>query len=78
MTKALDRQAVPLTEKRLLTIPETALYLGCSVGKVYALIDDGSLRAVDGIGRGRRIDRIDCDRLVDDTRSVGPIKGWGK
>ena len=68
----------PLTEIRLLTPAQAAVYLGCSESKVYRLVNEGRLRALDGIGKGWRIDRLDCDRFVDETQAVKPIVKAGR
>ena len=51
----MPRQRTPQAEPTaLLTIPETALRLGCSDMHVYRLISSGELSAVDVSQRGSR------------------------
>jgi excisionase family DNA binding protein len=61
----------------LLTIPETALRLGCSDMHVYRLISSGELRAVDVSQRGSRRakTRVRTDDLTAyiDARTRGPM-----
>lgn len=66
---------VPLNEKRLLTPAEAAVYLATNETRIYRLVNTGKLRAVRDVhGRGMRIDRLDCDRLVDEASIVKPIE----
>jgi hypothetical protein len=52
--------------KRLMTLPETATYLGRSVGAIEQLIKRGTL-PVTKIDGKRQIDRLVLDRIIDDN-----------
>lgn len=54
-------------QKRLVTVKEAATYMGCSARTIRRLIDGGQLERV-GTDRFIRIDRVDLDRLIDDSK----------
>jgi hypothetical protein len=57
--------------KRLMTLEETAIYIGRSPGAVEQMIKRGSL-PVTKIDGKRQIDRIELDRIIhDSTHFVG-------
>jgi len=66
---------VSITPRRLLTLPEAALYLGCTLWSVRELIWKGQL-AYTRFGKRFQVDRRDLDELVDRAkRSEGVGRG---
>jgi excisionase family DNA binding protein len=62
---------VPLVSQRLLTLPEAAHYLGCTLWSVRELIWKGQLPYT-RFGKRFQVDRRDLDELVDrEKRSEG-------
>lgn len=57
------------TDRRLLSIRETADWLGVSERFVYSLISRGELRSVK-VGRRRLIDSRDAEQFIDDRKEV--------
>ncbi|MGL4511578.1 MAG: helix-turn-helix domain-containing protein [Lacipirellulaceae bacterium] len=63
------RGDAPATRRGLLTVREGAEWLGCSVGNVYGLIEQGRLPVVRvGARRGYRLDPRDLDEFVEAQR----------
>jgi excisionase family DNA binding protein len=62
----------------LLTITETAEFLGCSRANVYALIDVGDLPVISiGKSRGYRVDRRDLENFLQirkKQKAAVPVK----
>jgi excisionase family DNA binding protein len=56
--------AVPIVSQRLLTLPEAANYLGCTLWSVRELIWKGQLPYTK-FGKRFQVDRRDLDELVD-------------
>jgi excisionase family DNA binding protein len=54
-------------QKRLVTVKEAAMYMGCSPRTIRRLIDGGRLERV-GTDRFIRIDRVDLDELIDHSK----------
>jgi excisionase family DNA binding protein len=62
---------VPIVSQRLLTLPEAAHYLGCTLWSVRELIWKGQLPYT-RFGKRFQVDRRDLDELVDrEKRSEG-------
>lgn len=62
---------VPIVSQRLLTLPEAAHYLGCTLWSVRELIWKGQLPYT-RFGKRFQVDRCDLDELVDrEKRSEG-------
>jgi excisionase family DNA binding protein len=62
----------PVVSQRLLTLPEAAHYLGCTLWSVRELIWKGRLPYA-RFGKRFRVDRKDLDDLVDPEKEV---RGW--
>jgi excisionase family DNA binding protein len=66
---------VPIAPRRLLTLPEAAHYLGCTLWSVRELIWKGQLPYT-RFGKRFQVDRRDLDELVDrEKRSEGTGPG---
>ena len=57
------------SQRRMLSIRETADWLGVSERFVYALISRGELRSVK-VGRRRLIDARDAEQFIDERKEV--------
>src|SRR5437762_13694103 len=63
---------IPIISQRLLTLPEAAHYLGCTLWSVRELIWKGALPYT-RFGKRFQVDRRDLDELVDrEKRCEGP------
>jgi excisionase family DNA binding protein len=63
--KRIDVQA----EAKLLSVKQSATWLGCSVANVYALIASGALAVVQvGARKGYRVDRCDLEAFVQQRK----------
>ena len=57
------------SDRRLMSVPETAHWLGVSERHVYSLLASGDLKSVK-IGRRRLVDIRDAEKFVESRREV--------
>ncbi len=70
--KSTQKKDLNLTGRRLLTVEQTALYLGCSPKTLYNMNSAGTLpfQCARGIGRSVRFDIRDLDAWIDDQKKA--------
>ena len=62
--------AVPIWEKRLLTLEEASAYSGIGTGTLKRISDDPSCEFVLWIGRKRMFKRTKLDHYIDESYSL--------
>ena len=64
------RQAIPLSERQALTVPEVAGLLGISTSKTYELVRDGTIPSV-RLGTMLRVPRRALEELMEAHNAPG-------